>query len=480
MNLRIYVRKNVLNSLYAEVISEKNKVIRTVKGDREVYNFIKKRLNNSAVFISDNDKNGKIALGENFSIICSDSVMRNKPLFMEKLTSFYEPKKEFGILLRNMEDELRITKQQQNLYLKKCKKEQEKLKKKFYRDLLIFTTSVVFFVGGYAFVKNNGKSEEKNQINYEDLFDSTELTKVSSETEDKKINFTHLIFDNSPEITEEQEVYLQSVNAQFEEKEVTENIENETVIESGTSAVFTDEYGIIGTGLNDSDLARIDSFLNTDEGQKIKSACEMYDVDLASVLAIGINEFSLSSNNFYVSDSNGNAVYNPFQIDSITGNSFEILNVLTGEMDVITMDYESVTNPETHYTVAVAYIKTLMNKYNNNPNIFPAAYNMGEGTANLVISKIMDVQCMTYEEVLNLSDITLFSEEYDLICSDCANYYKTCSESVQNSNTSTLAYFANWLYSKYGDGSYTEKFWCYYIPECGIIISSADETIFVH
>lgn len=208
------------------------------------------------------------------------------------------------------------------------------------------------------------------------------------------------------------------------------------------------------------------TFMESSYGEKIISACIKYNCDIATIFSIGLVEFSLNENYLYrILD--GEEIFNPFQFDTIDEKVFFKDTNLE-----IKRDFETITNPETHFDIAVANIKTLMTKYNNNPNLFIPAYNMGEGITNLVISKIMDEYNMSYIEVLNCMDNTMFSMEYKLISSDCSNYYLTCSNSVQESNKTTLNYLANWEYNSYGDGDYLDKFYTYYLTEYGSLFDN--------
>lgn len=253
----------------------------------------------------------------------------------------------------------------------------------------------------------------------------------------------------------------------FDETVLVNPNTDESIFKDTNSSQYT-YYNGISTELNSLigsattyTINHIKSFVSSYYGQKVVDACIKYDCDLATVLSMGQTEFSLSSSNFY-RNLNGTLVFNAFQFDTIDGKVF-----FQGTDLEIARNTSTITNPETHFYVAVAYIKTLMTKYNNNPNLYAAAYNMGEGTSDLVISKLMDTYSMTYIEVINCMDYEIFIKEYKLIYQSPQTYALTCSQEVKDAHKSTLNYYAKWQYSTYGDGNYLNKFYTYYLPEYG-------------
>lgn len=393
---KIYIKKNEKNELYADLIDAENKILNRSIGANEIYSYI-----NHCMYLSGKKK----YISDFFEITVSDEIQKKHPKLINDLKKNCEESENFKLNIS---------------YSKK------NINKKLIHQLALFTIVTVVSVGAYVTKVNLNKET------------STEL----DEEPNIELEFPEVVIDENLDLISPNEKIVLP----------------EEVIQKDDILVIDELNELIGSGLNATDKDYVSYFLNTEEGKKIKLACKTYNVDLASVLAIGLNEFSLNLDNLYREDENGEKYYDPFQIDSMEGKFFQLENVLTQEMDTITMDYESVTNPETHYNVAVAYIKKLMNQYNNNPNLYPAAYNMGEGVTDLVISKIMDVNNMSFEEVINSTDTELFTDQYDYIYSNPSSYFTTCSKEVQEKNISTLNYLSEWNYDTYGNGKYNLNF----------------------
>lgn len=490
---RLYIYENK-NMVCADIVTNNVEKIITIKGKKRIFEHLKANQRHFSFYAvmengkknyailqkdTENKKNSNervYIIGENSDVIINSSVVENKEneKFVIGVSNFCKNRADLIITTNDYNIKRKKSKKNCDAYM--VAKFNNRIKKLKKTAALSISTIVLLnsnFIGNLKTNDNDGNYA----YSYEDQID----TKINSITYDyEKESLIDLDTSDIQSYIYEQELedamnqkeelneYINdSIEFEYLNNETEEYIDNE--VAENENSVYSEDFSleeIIGSNLNATDISRVNSFLESEDGYNIIFESEKYGIDPYLMVAIALNESSLNHYDCLPGAENFNgSAYGLMQIENPSGNAISAENVITGDIDVIRVTEENASNIQTNVQIAAMMIQELSNKYNNNYILITQAYNYGDGAIDLVIDKLAEQKGLTQDEIINSYDYEMFAAEFELIHSDPINYPSTCSISVQEENSAAVSYLKNWDYSTYGDEEYSYKAVCNYMGE---------------
>ncbi|MFI3260235.1 MAG: transglycosylase SLT domain-containing protein [bacterium] len=427
--MKIYIYENY-KGIHADVVSEIEKQVKTISGGADIILYLSMIMEDNQLVSSQRNEHDFLVF-ENFSC-----VINNKVLNEEKYLRFN----------RNL-DHLIDSKIDENTSNKLDEKKYEELQKflsnyRFYKNLTkknlkkIISLSLCTVVVTGAYKKSIDIQEKNEYIMNSDIDIKTEkeMLKVFCEEDNEKYDF--------------------DINHIVEEIINTRKFEYNTYLDE---EVFGDIS--VGSEYNEYVYHKVTRFLNTDAGKILIECSIKYNLDYNLLISLAIAESSLDHEETLPGGERFNGyAYGAFQIENVNiGTELEVLDLITNTIEKETISVENITDPILNVKCAIMMYSKLNSLYNSNTFLTCIAYNMGPGTANIIIDKLSEKNSMTREEILNINSYDFFIKEVELVYSNPKAYPSTCSIEVQEANKLTCEEYINWEFDTYGSLNHLEK-----------------------
>lgn len=253
-------------------------------------------------------------------------------------------------------------------------------------------------------------------------------------------------------VEEENIDYLQVTEPETIESDVTESFEEEesyTYLMDYEEVVFSDSVKTIVT-----------DFVDSDYGQILKELCEIFEIDMKLMIALGLQESLLNHEDYkygYLFDT----ATGMFQIEMISNTPLFCTNN-EGVKVYITPTAENLESFEGNAQIAIFMLKAYLEDYNNNLILALDAYNKGQGTVDIILAKLAEELNCSIDSLIQELPLELYQSNIDLLCTSPVAFVNSLSENIKNQYPNTTAYFLKWGDNSYGTDDYTKGVIWYY------------------